>query len=114
MTISSYPLEDVWHLFNMTRLYQKTKVQSKIPVSLLVEQKTGILAVLATPLLEPPIQKTLKKAKKSEQKMFHVKHFLLQHFTLCQQEKIIGGPITQLSVMTHKAYGVAIRPPIKG
>ena len=46
--------------------------------------------------------------------MFHVKHFLLQRFTLCQQEKIIGGPITHLSVMTHKAYGVAIRPPIKG
>ena len=73
-------------------------MQNQIPVTLLVEQKTGILAVLSTPLLKPPIQKTLKKAKKSEQKMFHVKHFLLQHFTLCQQEK----------------NGVAIHPPIKG
>ena len=46
--------------------------------------------------------------------MFHVKHFLLQRFTLCQQEKIIGGPIPHLSVMAHKAYGEAIRPPIRG
>ena len=66
-------------------------MQSQIPVTLLVEKKTGILAVLSTPLLEPPIQKPPKKAKKSAQKMFHVKHFLLQRFTLCQQEKKWGG-----------------------
>ena len=42
---------------------EKTKVQSQIPVTLLVEQKTGILAVLSAPLLELAIQKMLKKAK---------------------------------------------------
>ena len=51
--------------------------QSQILASILVEQKTGILAVFCTPLLERKIQKSLKKRKKSEQKMFHVKHFLL-------------------------------------
>ena len=45
---------------------KKTKVQSKILVTILVEKKTSILAVLPTPLLEQPIQKPLKKAKKSE------------------------------------------------
>jgi len=42
---------------------EKWRMQSKIPVSLLVEQKTSISAVLSTPLLELPIQKTLKKTK---------------------------------------------------
>ena len=46
---------------------KKWRMQSKIPVSLLVEQKTGILAVFCTPLLERKIQKTLKKTKKLEQ-----------------------------------------------
>ena len=47
-------------------LPKKKKMQSKILETLLVEQKTGILAVLSAPLLEQPIQKTLKKAKKPE------------------------------------------------
>ena len=37
--------------------------QSQILASILVEQKTGILAVFCTPLIELPIQKTLKKWK---------------------------------------------------
>ena len=53
---------------------KKRTGQSEISVAILVEQKTGILAVLSTPLIELPIQKTLKNAEKLEQKMFHVKH----------------------------------------
>ena len=43
---------------------KKRTGQSEIPVAILVEQKTGILAVLSTPLIELPIQKSLKNAKK--------------------------------------------------
>ena len=43
---------------------KKRTRQSQIPESLLAEQKTGILAVLSTTLLELPIQKSLKNAKK--------------------------------------------------
>ena len=57
---------------------KKRTGQSEIPVAILVEQKTGILAVLSTPLIELPIQKSLKNAKKLKQKMFHVKHFSIQ------------------------------------
>ena len=56
---------------------KKRTGQSEIPVAILVEQKIGILAVLSTPLIELPIQKLLKNAKKLKQKMFHVKHFML-------------------------------------
>ena len=37
--------------------------QNRIPESLLVKQKTGNFFVLSTPLIELPIQKTLKKTK---------------------------------------------------
>ena len=43
---------------------RKTKLQSKIPAAVLVEQKTGIFFVFCTPLLERKIQKALKNAKK--------------------------------------------------
>ena len=42
---------------------EKWRMQSKIQENLLVEQETGIFFVLSTPLLELPIQKTLKKTK---------------------------------------------------
>ena len=51
---------------------------SKSSVTLMVEQKTGLFPVFCTPLLELPIQKSLEKDKKLEQKMFHVKHFQFQ------------------------------------
>ena len=54
---------------------KKRTGKSQIHESLLVEQKTGGFVVLSTPLIELLIQKTLKNAKKLEQKMFHVKHF---------------------------------------
>ena len=49
---------------------KKRTGQSEIPVAILVEQKTGILAVLSTPLIELPIQKTLKNAKNWSRKCF--------------------------------------------
>ena len=59
------PAERFFALLRMTRATEKkTKVQSQIPVTLLVEQKTGILAVLSTPLLELPIQKKAEKRLK--------------------------------------------------
>ena len=51
---------------------------SKSSVTLMVEQKIGLLPVFCTPLLERKIQKLMEKDKKLEQKMFHVKHFQFQ------------------------------------
>ena len=81
----------------------KRTEQSKIPVAILVEQKTSIFFVLSTPLLELPIQKPLANAKKIEQKMFHVKHFCSKPV---HHKKAMTGKIAHLSAIAnayHKA-----------
>ena len=57
---------------------KKRTGQSEIPVAILVEQKIGILAVLPTPLIELPIQKSLKSAKKIKAENVSRETFLLQ------------------------------------
>ena len=57
-------------LLPLSTTRRKTKLQSKIPASVLVEQKTGILFVFCTPLLERKIQKPPANAKKLSRNCF--------------------------------------------
>ena len=61
------------------------KVQSKIPVSLLVEQKTGVLAVLSTPPIRATNTEMAGKSRKIGAKN-------VSRETFASHEKQFGGP----------------------
>ena len=101
-TDTTYNRSNFWLIFLLRKCFAESKThrakrteQSKIPVAILVEQKTGIFFVFCTPLLERKIQKTLKKTKKLEQKMFHVKHFYSNH------RETMTGQIAHLSAIAN-------------
>ena len=55
--------------------------KSKILAGLLVEQKTGILAVFCTPPVRAQNTENAAKRKKLQLQMFHVKHFCSELWT---------------------------------
>ena len=85
---------------------QKAKCtgQNEIPVSILVEQKSGNFFVLSTPLLELPIQKTWKKQKIRAENVSRETFF-------ANHRKAMRGRIVSPSAMTnaYNTYHEALR-----